>query len=307
QYDQFDFSGERYIITGKDIATAVHNDGPGEFFFNAANILLYNGFPLSSYSPYQNGNITNEDPFVTLAITDIYSAIFGVCQEALKHAWAHKWRGNRKLRPEAMAGLIHRAETTSTNLYNLSSLLFNDLAGFNVLAWTRNRNEQQAFIPNNPLPINEAQTYLLGLVYPEGSPAHPSYPAGHATIAGACSTIIKAFINDQALIKDYIAPVKPNPADPIQLISLTDMEGADALTVGSELDKLASNIALARDFAGVHYRSDGDKGILLGEKIALNYLRDHARIYTEQGFNGFELTKRNGQRVRITDEQIINI
>ena len=38
-----------------------------------------------------------------------------------------------------------------------------------------------------------AKTYLLGLTYPEGSPLHPSYPSGHATLAGACITVIKAF------------------------------------------------------------------------------------------------------------------
>jgi hypothetical protein len=36
-----------------------------------------------------------------------------------------------------------------------------------------------------------------------------------------------------------------------------------ALTVGNELNKLASNIALGRDAAGVHYRSDGVQGIRL--------------------------------------------
>ncbi len=29
-------------------------------------------------------------------------------------------------------------------------------------------------------------SYLLPQAFPEGSPLHPSYPAGHATVAGAC-------------------------------------------------------------------------------------------------------------------------
>src|SRR5262249_20690363 len=28
--------------------------------------------------------------------------------------------------------------------------------------------------------------------YPEAGPQHPSYPSGHATMAGACATILKA-------------------------------------------------------------------------------------------------------------------
>ena len=30
----------------------------------------------------------------------------------------------------------------------------------------------------------------------EGSPLHPSYGAGHATVAGACITILKAWFKD---------------------------------------------------------------------------------------------------------------
>ena len=39
-------------------------------------------------------------------------------------------------------------------------------------------------------------TYLLPQVFPEGSPLHPSYGAGHATVAGACVTIAKAFFDE---------------------------------------------------------------------------------------------------------------
>ena len=37
-------------------------------------------------------------------------------------------------------------------------------------------------------------TYLLPLAFPEGSPIHPSYGAGHATVAGACVTILKGLV-----------------------------------------------------------------------------------------------------------------
>ncbi len=39
-------------------------------------------------------------------------------------------------------------------------------------------------------------SYLLPMAYPEGCPTHPAYPAGHATIAGACTTVLKAFFNE---------------------------------------------------------------------------------------------------------------
>ncbi len=33
----------------------------------------------------------------------------------------------------------------------------------------------------------------LPMAFQEGSPMHPSYGAGHATVAGACVTILKAY------------------------------------------------------------------------------------------------------------------
>jgi hypothetical protein len=205
------------------------------------------------------------------------------------------------LRPEAFGALVHHAISTGTNPYCLDKLLFQQ-PGLEVLEWNLMRNEEQAVY----YPEKDVSTYLLGQMYPEGSPAHPSYPAGHGTVAGACVTVIKAFFNDQTKIKDLFTPVKVDPNDPKKLIPL-HCEGEDDMTVGSELDKLASNIALARDFGGVHYRSDSEEGVLLGEKAAIKYLQDHARTYAEEGFKGFELTTRRGIRIRITPEKIIVI
>jgi hypothetical protein len=128
--------------------------------------------------------------------------------------------------------------------------------------------------------------YLLSQMYPEGSPAHPSWPSDHATIAGACVTVIKAIFDDRAPWRTPTGQV---------------------VIVGDELDKLASNIALARDFAGVHFRSDGEHGIRLGEEIAIRYLQDQVRTYREhfrQGHRGFALTKRDGTHIYIRPESI---
>ena len=35
-------------------------------------------------------------------------------------------------------------------------------------------------------------TYLLPAAFPEGSPTHPAYGAGHATVAGACVSQYRA-------------------------------------------------------------------------------------------------------------------
>lgn len=295
----------RYPITGRDLGGYVHMDGPYEPYYNALRVLASYGFPISRTSPYRRaGVITNETAGHQMGAPDAFALVGGVCLEGFKHAWAHKWRGQRRLRPEAFAGLIHRVKVTGQNPLGLHAALFASHDGVDVLALIRQKNEAQAIFGGyGP---NDTSTYLLSQMYPESSPAHPAWPSGHATVAGACTTVIKAIFEDTALIKDYIAPVKVNPTDPTKLITLVG-EGADVMTVGGELDKLASNVALARNFAGVHFRSDAQDGLALGEQVALRYLQDHCRTYPEQGFTGYELTLRSGQRVRITPEDIVTI
>ena len=50
------------------------------------------------------------------------------------------------------------------------------------------------------------------------------------------------------------------------------------LTVGGELNKLAANMALGRNRAGIHYRSDGIEGLRLGERAAINFLEDQLSL-----------------------------
>ena len=177
--------------------------------------------------------------------------------------------------------------------------LFEPHAGIDVLELIKAKNTLQAGFPGNILTPTEAATYLLSQVYPEASPAHPSYPAGHAVIAGACVTVIKAIFEDTTLINSFVTPVIPDPVDPTQLIPLVG-DDENIITVASELDKLASNIAFGRNWGGIHYRQDGDDGILLGEDVAIEYLRGQACKYTEETFNGLTLTKRDGTRILVT-------
>ena len=135
-------------------------------------------------------------------------------------------------------------------------------------------------------------SYLLPLAYPEGSPTHPAYPAGHAAIAGACVTVLKAFFNESFVISN------PLVASPDEL-SLTRYKGSN-LTVGGELNKLAANIALARNTAGVHWRSDGIEGLKLGEAVAIGILQD-LRTTWRESFGGFSFTSFAGASVTIGD------
>ena len=138
---------------------------------------------------------------------------------------------------------------------------------------------------------------LLPMAFPEGSPTHPAYGAGHATVAGACVTILKAWFNESTRLVDLgITPLQPTD-DGLTLIPYT---GADAndLTVGGELNKLASNVGIGRDIAGVHWRSDATESLKLGEAIAISILRDQRDCYNEN-FSGFSLTKFDGSIVTV--------
>jgi hypothetical protein len=131
--------------------------------------------------------------------------------------------------------------------------------------------------------------------YPEGSPLHPAYPSGHATYGGAGVTVLKAIFNEDFEI--------PNP-----LVANDDgtalLPYSGTLTVGGELNKLASNVGYARDFTGVHWRTDGTEGQLLGEAVAIAFLQDRIRTYNED-FPGYTLTKFNGQKIRINPDGTI--
>ncbi len=104
---------------------------------------------------------------------------------------------------------------------------------------------------------------------------HPSYGAGHATVAGACVTILKALFQGDDLF--------PNPVD--VHVDNTGREWlepyGDVLTIEGELNKLASNIAIGRNIAGVHWRSDGTYSLRLGEQVAIDMLKAYAKSYAE--------------------------
>jgi membrane-associated phospholipid phosphatase len=230
-------------------------------------LLSLGGSVLDDNNPYKTS--TNQAGFVTLGGPDILTMVAHMGQMGLKAAWWQKWAINRTLRPEVF-GLRVQQHLAGARSYPLHPFILNSSVLPELTAVSGNA--------------------LLPMAYAEGSPAHPSYPAGHAAIAGACTTVLKAFFKESAVLADT---VQPND-DGSQLLPYTER----ALTVGGELDKLAANIAIGRNIAGVHYWSDGIQGMLLGEKVALAYLADIRTTYAE-AFPGFRLTKFDGSTVTI--------
>jgi hypothetical protein len=226
------------------------------------------GAPFDAGNPYASS--LNQIGFGTFGGPHIATLLCEVSTRALKAAWYQKWAVHRRLRPEAFAGRVHNVLTGARSYPLAIGAISNSAA----LAGIYDRHG----------------TYLLPVAYPEGSPVHPSYAAGHATVAGACVTILKAWFNEGYSVPDPVVP----SADGLTLLPYTGPE----LTVGGELNKLASNIATGRNLAGVHWRSDAAESLILGEEVALSVLRDQRLTYTED-FAGFTLTKFDGTIVTV--------
>jgi membrane-associated phospholipid phosphatase len=262
----------RYVYNGRTLAECVHTDFSYQFFLNAALILLsYGSNALDPSNPYVTS--TNQAGFVTFGGPSILEAVAKAATLALKAAWYQKWCVHRRVRPEMFGLRTHQRVTgtgSATNAYPIHGELLNSDA--------------------LPALFSKNGTYLLPMSYREGCPAHPAYPGGHATIAAACVTVLKAFFNESFVI--------PNPVEASETgLSLVPYTGG-ALTVGNELNKLASNAGLGRDTAGVHWRSDEVEAFKLGEAVGISLLADLSFCTTEP-HTGFRLTKFDGTVLEI--------
>jgi hypothetical protein len=267
----------RYMRNGRDIGQWVHIDVLFQAYFHAFLILANAGAPFDDGNPYNDN--PNQFGFGTFGGPHIATLLCEVATRALKAVWYQKWFVHRRLRPEVMAERVHRTIFAGAGYPVHADILnsFND------------SNRLKGFMP--------AGNALLPLAFPEGSPTHPAYGAGHATVAGACVTILKAWFKETTRLVDIgLNPVQP--AD--DGLSLVPYAGSDAgdITVGGELNKIAANVALGRNTAGVHWRSDATESMKLGEAIAIGILKDQRACYNEV-FNGFSLTKFDGTTVTV--------
>lgn len=267
----------RYLRNGRDVGQWVHVDVLFQAYFQSFLILASAGAPFDDGNPYNNN--PSQIGFGTFGGPHLATVLCEVATRALKAVWYQKWFVHRRLRPEVQAARVHRTLFAGAGYPVHPEILnsFND------------ENRLEGFMP----PGNA----LLPMAFPEGSPTHPSYGAGHATVAGACATVLKAWFNESTRLVDIgLAPVQPTD-DGLSLVPYTGSDAGD-LTVGGELNKIASNVANGRNIAGVHWRSDANESLKLGEQIAIGILRDQRACYNEV-FNGFSLTKFDGTTITV--------
>jgi hypothetical protein len=263
-------AGTSYLKNGRDLAAFLHTDISFQAYLFAAQWLLTHGAPFNPGNPYLT--IKNQSGGFTFGSQYIIDLLGLVSNQALKACFYQKWFVHRTVRPIAYGGLVQNT-ITGVAKYPVHREVLNSHALAEI--------------------FSKHGTYLLPAAYPEGNPQHPSYPAAHCTIAGACVTALKAFFNETFVLTNPVVA-----SDNGQ--SLLPYMGADAgqITVGGELNKLASNIVLGRDMAGAHWRSDGDQALLLGEAVTISILRDQRPTYNEP-FNGFTFTKFDGKTITV--------
>ena len=258
----------RYMRNGRDLGEWVHIDVLFQGYFQAFLIIAGMGVPFDNGNPYKNSQ--TQAGFATFGGPHIATLLCEVSTRALHAVWNQKWMVHRRLRPEAFAERVDRTAHHGAG-YPVHPEILDSVNTLTRLG--------------GYLPPGNA---FLPMAFPEGCPTHPAYGAGHATVAGACVTILKAWFDESFVIPN---PVVPDPTGQV----LVPYSG-DTLTVGGELNKIAANVAFGRNMAGVHWRSDANESLKLGEAVALSILKDQRLSYNET-FNGFSLTKFDGTTV----------
>lgn len=338
--DQYE-TAERFVTTPRDLATYVHVDQLYQAYLNACLILLGQkhyfdaGLPEGGFGDNKAAAQSTRDAFATFGGPHVLTLVTEVATRALKAVRRQKFNIHLRARPEALAGALSLAWGASDhpdpatrqelraklgNTLEPLTRMVDQLKLCGLLQHVRDHNKQQNETHGRPVTdgwLDESVNALLPMAFPEGSPMHPAYGAGHATVAGACVTILKAFFEmyDLAdsdsfkgnMLRRGKLNLKKIMNDPdthpgmlfpdeltLQRVNLKAFEaqGADgktlkhtgketSLTIQHELDKLAANIAIGRDFAGVHYYTDYYESLRLGERIAAGLLQEHMLTYRE--------------------------
>ncbi|HSJ76356.1 MAG TPA: vanadium-dependent haloperoxidase, partial [Gemmatimonadales bacterium] len=308
--DEFE-TPRRFIRSLRDGTTYVHFDQVINAFYNAAWILMSEPtgnqfnfqsgitgrpqidleFPKDQGNPYDPPGTAmdskTQSPFATFGPIHLLQVLSEVMGRALRAVWWQKWGVHRRLRPEEFGGRIHN-HITGARTYPIHSSVRTSLQTGGLAVYYGQATD---LFPS----------YLLPQAYPEGAPTHPAYGAGHATGSGACVTILKAFVDETKAIEN---PLQAS-ADGSTLVEYGRAD-ASSMTVGSELNKLAGNIATFRNAAGVHWRSDYTESLPFGEAVAIGLLQEMSLGFNEDDAF-FDLTKLDGQKIRIFDGKVVTV
>ncbi|MEM6487353.1 MAG: bromoperoxidase [Pseudomonadota bacterium] len=296
----------RFITTPRDLATYVRFDALYQAYLNACLVLLGLGPAVDTQTGFPDQNGTPRTPFASFGGPHVLSLVTEVATRCLKAARRQKFNYHRRARPERISGLLtvgkavrdgaFAADDPMPTQYGAatSAAVEGMLDQFGPMldliahhSGLRERNNSRPFTSGDNAEWMRARNLLLAMAFPEGSPMHPAYAAGHATVAGGCVTMLKAFFRTFSVDSagmgvatpwpSVLPPVVPN-SDGSRLVPTS----AEGLTIEGELNKLAANISIGRNMAGVHYYSDYYDSLRMGERIAVSILQEQLYGYNER-------------------------
>ena len=304
----------RFISTPRDLATYVHYDALYEAYLNACIILLGMGTPFDpGFAQLSGGNTfiggqtvaRNAGGFALYGGPHILNLVTEVATRALKAVRFQKFNSHIRLRPEALAARLELLRRSDENAQKtLPPELVSDIKKLSEGFEKTLEQIKDGTNKDSKNGIGQG-TYFLPMAFPEGSPMHPAYGAGHATVAGACVTILKAFFDTSTVLAKpqegsiafksagegdtpvvFRAPDLPNPAtgEGESGNMLVESPINAFLTLEGELNKLAANISIGRNMAGVHFFSDYYDSLRMGEEIAIGMLEEQALTYPTDPF-----------------------
>ncbi len=249
-------SQPRYLHDGRGLSALTHVDMLYQEYLTALLVLNTLGAPLNPGNPYVHSRTQNG--FGTFGQPDFAASIGEVAARALDVVWYQKWLIHLRHRPESGGGIVQLMQTGQGN--TIDGHVNNNVMNSQAL--------QTSF--------SKYGTYFVSQAFPEGSPTHPAYPTGHGMVGGACITMLKFFFDGTFVI--------PNPQVPSDDgLSLQPYTGGGQLTVNGELNKLGHNVSFGHGIhAGIHWRSDTDSSLILGEALAISILQDRAQCYNEK-------------------------
>ena len=278
----FDKINTRYLHTGRSLAAYTHEDELYQAYLIAYLVMAATSIPANVTSPYAPPAPLHpsEKAFGTFGGPDIAATLGAVAKAAINAVWYQKWVVHLRHRPESGGGLVHYQRKGG-------------------IAYSPGEKIHGSFLSSKALKecLAHFKSDFLAQAFPEGSPTHPAYPTGHGTVAGACITVLKFFFDGGFPIPN---PVKSSAnGKGLEPYIYTNAD-TDVMRVNGELHKLAHNISFGHGIhAGIHWRSDTDFSILMGEEVAISFLKDQVKTYSEKV--NITITRMDGTPVTFTN------
>ena len=117
-------------------------------------------------------------------------------------------------------------------------------------------------------------------------------------MAGACATIRKAAFDGSVQFNTLNnGTIVTANEDGSSLIPYRETDANDIRSTARSTN--SPQILGKRDFAGIHWRSDYEWGLLLGEAAAISVLRDQRNNCVGEDFEAFTVTKFDGTTITV--------